>query len=149
MRAAVSALLARLRSLFAVRRRFLPSEEETGYFDTVEELSREREAFRFFAPSASRLWKRELRALRRMPEGTAKLRRGYALLARGLSLTGAAVKASDTPAELLRLAAQASLGPEAEQAVSAYEEVRYNDREASAAESAVMQTLLTALSRRL
>lgn len=149
VRAAVSALLARLRSLFAVRRRFLPSEEETGYFDTVEELSREREAFRFFAPSASRLWKRELRALRRMPEGTAKLRRGYALLARGLSLTGAAVKASDTPAELLRLAAQASLGPEAEQAVSAYEEVRYNDREASATESAVMQTLLTALSRRL
>ena len=84
-----------------------------------------------------------------MPEGTAKLRRGYALLARGLSLTGAAVKASDTPAELLLLAAQASLGPEAEQAVSAYEEVRYNDLEASAAESAVMQTLLTALSRRL
>ena len=149
IRRTIAALWEKLRGLVAVRRREASGEEEPGYFDTVEELSRERQGFRLFTPSAARVWKRDLRALRRLPEGSGKLRAGYALLARGLALTGVKVRPSDTPAELLALASSASLGPESELAVAAYEEVRYNDREATAAQSAAMQTLLAALARRI
>ena len=149
IRRTIAALWEKLRGLVTVRRREASGEEEPGYFDTVEELSRERQGFRLFTPSAARVWKRDLRALRRLPEGSGKLRAGYALLARGLALTGVKVRPSDTPAELLALASSASLGPESELAVAAYEEVRYNDREATAAQSAAMQTLLAALARRI
>ena len=81
VRQVLLALIHRLRALFAVRRRAPHSEEETGYFDTVEELTHDRESLHLFSPSSARIWRRDLRALRRMPDGTEKLRHGYALLA--------------------------------------------------------------------
>lgn len=148
IRQVLLALIQRLRSLFAIRRRAPHSEEETGYFDTVEELTHDRESLRLFSPSPVRSWRRDLRALRRMPDGTEKLRNGYALLARGLQLAGVELLPSDTPEELLHHACEASPGLEAERAVAAYEQARYNEEEAAPASLSEMLSLLERLSKR-
>ena len=141
-----------LRQLFAVRHT-ASREEEAGYVDTVESIDRNGSALRLFSPSAARLWKRRFRALRKLPEGTEKLRTGYALLAEGLLLAGADVQAADTPQELLQRAAaftRASLSPDGLAVViGAYERVRYGEQAADAEESAAMQSLLAVLARLL
>ena len=141
-----------LRQLFAVRHT-ASREEEAGYVDTVESIDRNGSALRLFSPSAARLWKRRFRALRKLPEGTEKLRTGYALLAEGLLLAGADVQAADTPQELLQRAAaftRASLSPDGLALVmGAYERVRYDEQAADAEESAAMQSLLAVLARLL
>lgn len=148
VRQVLLALIHRLRALFAVRRRAPHSEEETGYFDTVEELTHDRESLHLFSPSPARIWRRDLRALRRMPDGTEKLRHGYALLARGLKLAGVELLPSDTPEELLWRASEAAPDLGAEHAVAAYEQLRYNEEEAAPTSLSEMLSLLERLSKR-
>lgn len=148
-RAAFRRLAGFLRRLLAVRRPPAAAEEAEGYHDQVEDLAREERAAPLFRFSAVRAWKKGWRSFRRMAEGEEKLRFGYALLAKGLALSGEEPLPSDTPAQLLARLRQKLPQAPAAAALEGYEQVRYGDLPASPAGGQAMEALLAALARLL